>query len=60
MIGSLVLFIGAVCAALFYVYWKSEHSTVAKTIDLIPGPPKIPILGTYMDTTGNHFVSNIF
>jgi len=51
MIGSLVLFIGAVCAALFYVYWKSEHSTVAKTIDLIPGPPKIPILGTYMDTT---------
>jgi len=53
MIGFLVLSISVVCAVLLYVYWKSEYSRIAKTIDLIPGPPKIPILGTYIDASGN-------
>ena len=56
MSGSLFLFAAAVGATLLYFYWKSKYSTIAKTIDLIPGPPKIPFLGTFMDAKGTPFV----
>ena len=50
------LLIVAICTTLGYFYWKSEYSTMAKTIDLIPGPTKIPFLGTFMDAKGNELV----
>lgn len=32
-------------AVIFLLYLRWEYSTYVKTIDLIPGPPKIPVMG---------------
>jgi hypothetical protein len=32
-------------AAIFFFYLKWEYSSYVKTIDLIPGPPKVPFFG---------------
>lgn len=53
MLELILLFIGSV---LLYRYWKAEYSNLAKTIDLIPGPPKTPFLGTVLDPDGNDFI----
>ncbi|EFX81320.1 hypothetical protein DAPPUDRAFT_50258 [Daphnia pulex] len=34
-----------VLAAIFFFYLKWEYSSYVKTIDLIPGPPKVPFFG---------------
>ena len=52
MIELAFLFVGVVFAALLYIHWSSEYSAIAKTINLIPGPPKIPIIGFSMEGTG--------
>ena len=53
MIASLLMwFMAAVVFVVSYIYWKSEHSSFARTIDLIPGPPKIPFVGTIQELKG--------
>lgn len=50
MIGSLFTwFFFAIISSLIFVYWKNEHSSFARTIDLIPGPPKLPLIGSIME-----------
>ena len=50
MIGSLFTwFFFAIISFLIFVYWKNEHSSFARTIDLIPGPPKLPLIGSIME-----------
>jgi len=61
MIASLLMwFMAAVVFVVSYIYWKSEHSSFARTIDLIPGPPKIPFVGTIQELKGKTDLLKIF
>ena len=41
----MILVVCLVAALIFLLYLRWENSTYVKTIDLIPGPPKVPVVG---------------
>ena len=58
----LAMILALVClavAVIFFFYLKWEFSSYVKTIDLIPGPPKIPFFGNALsiplDPSGKPF-----
>ena len=51
---TLMWLIAAMAAAVSYVYWNNQYSAFARTIDLIPGPRKIPLIGSILEFKENH------
>jgi cytochrome P450 family 4 len=47
-----------VAAVILFFFLKWEYSTYVKTINLIPGPPKVPVMGNALLIPRNPYGKN--